>query len=200
MSRKSHETRQAEIVQGALDLAAEQGLSNVTTQAIADRVGIAQPTIFRHFKTRDAIFRSAMEWIATAMFKVLEGVFSASLPADERMQQLLRRQLEFIGKRRGVPRLLFSDRLHLEDPELKATVRRIMDRYIERLAGIIRDGMEAGLFRPELDPEVTARLIAATFQGLVMRWSIHDFDFPIEAQHASLWTYIRPVLIADTHV
>ena len=192
--RKSTDERRAEIVQGALEVAAERGLGHVTTQAIADRVGIAQPTIFRHFKTRDAIFRAAMEWIAKSLFAAMEGIFSADMPADERLRQLLDRQLRFVGKRKGIPRLLFSDRLHLEDPALKETVRAVMRRYTERLSGILEEGRQAGRFRPDIDPDQTAVMIAATFQGLVMRWSIHDFAYPIEEQADVIWRFIRPAL------
>ncbi|NIP72646.1 MAG: TetR/AcrR family transcriptional regulator, partial [Gammaproteobacteria bacterium] len=143
--RKTHEERKDEIVRGALELAAERGVKEVTAQAIADRVGIAQPTVFRHFKSRDAIFRAAMEWIAHSLFKVLEGL-GRSGPADARLQRLLARQLAFVSKQPGLPRLLFSDRLHLEDPELKATVRRVMERYVAHVEGILRDGVKTGRF------------------------------------------------------
>jgi len=193
--RKSGEERQAEIVQSALDLAAEKGLSNVTTQDIAGRVGIAQPTIFRHFPNRDAIFRATMEFVAGGLFKALEGLFSADMPADERLRRMLERQFAFISKRRGVPRLLFSDRLHLEDPELKATVRRIMERYQERVARILAEGKESGCFRADLDENEAAKMIAATFQGVVMRWSLYDFNFPIEEEAERLWRYIHAALV-----
>lgn len=190
IARKSHEARRAEIIQGALEVASEQGLGNVTTQAIADRVGIAQPTIFRHFKSRDAIFRAAMESIADALFRTLEGVFAADLAADVRLRRVLERQLGFVAKQRGVPRLLFSDRLHLEDPELKATVGRIMQEYTARLAGIVEDGVKSGCFRADLEPETTARFIAATIQGLLMRWSVSDFSFSLEKEAEPLWQFV----------
>lgn len=195
--RKSHEERKAEIIQGALELVSETGVKEVTAQAIADRIGIAQPTIFRHFKSRDAIFRAAMEWVSKALFAVLEGLNQAGGPADERLQKLLSRQLKFVSKQKGLPRLLFSDRLHLEDPELKATVRRIMDRYIAHLQDIIQSGIDSGEFRKDLDPALTARLIAATIQGLIMRWSIYEFSFNLEEEAPVLWDFFEPVLIDD---
>lgn len=193
--RKTHEERKEEIIQGALELAAENGVKEVTAQAIADRIGIAQPTIFRHFKTRDAIFRAAMEWIANTLFGVLEGVGRHGEPADQRLRKLLRRQLTFVSKQRGLPRLLFSDRLHLEDPQLKATVRRVMERYVHRLESILRDGIASGVFRKDLDPDATARWIAATVQGLLMRWSIYDFGFRLEGEITPLWRFLEPALI-----
>lgn len=195
--RKSHEERKAEIIQGALELASETGVKEVTAQAIADRIGIAQPTIFRHFKSRGAIFRAAMEWVSRALFTVLEGLNQAGGPARERLQKLLSRQLKFVSKQKGLPRLLFSDRLHLEDPELKATARRIMERYITHLETIIQSGIDSGEFRKDLDPAQTARFIAATIQGLIMRWSIYEFSFNLEEEAPVLWNFFEPILMTD---
>ncbi len=193
MYKRSSE-RKEEIVEVALELAAEQGIKNVTTQAIADRVGIAQPTIFRHFKTRDAIFLAAIEWIAGQLFRALEGFFTGDLPADERLRRLLNRQLNLISSKRGISRVLFSDRLHSEAPELKAAVRGVMDRYARHVAELIREGVQTGRFRSDIIPEEAARLIMAMIQGLIMRWSIYEFDFPLEKQGDSIWNFIWPAL------
>lgn len=158
---KPHEERKQEIIEAAMELAAEQGVKRVTTQAIADRVGIAQPTVFRHFKTRDAIFAAAIDWLAMGLFKALGVFFTGSGPADERLRKLIARQLEFISKNKGLPRLLFSDRLHLESPSLKAAVQKVMNRYTEQIANLIREGQESGCFRADLDPDETGRYVAA---------------------------------------
>lgn len=192
--RKPGEERREEIIQAALELAAEQGIKNTSAQAIADRVGIAQPTVFRHFKTRDAIYQAAIAWIAKRLFGALEGIFTGGQPADERLRTLLSKQLAFMSRRRGLPRVLFSDRLHLEDPALKAQVREVMDAYTARLAGLLREGVAQGHFRSDLDADEAALLIAAIVQGMLMRWSVSDFSFPLEAQGEVIYRYIWPAL------
>lgn len=178
-----------------LDLAAEKGVKQITTQAIADRVGIAQPTVFRHFKTRDAIFRATLEWMGKTMLAVLTPIMSGGGPPDERLRRLLSRQLQFISRRKGLPRLLFSERLHQDDPELKATVRRIMDAYAARVAELVREGMEQGCFRRELEPEQVAWFLVALIQGMVMRWSLSDFEMPLEEKGDELWKLLEPALV-----
>ncbi len=198
MGKPRHERRE-EIVRSALELAASRGVKRVTTQAIADRVGIAQPTVFRHFKTRDEIFSAAIAWLAKHLFEALEPTLNnEATPADRRLHALLETQLSFVASHKGLPRVLFSDRLHLESPILKKAVREVMERYIETVAGLIRDGIDSGCFDPGLDARVSAELIAATVQGLVMRWSIHDFDFPIEEQAGPLWRHLRSALTCPT--
>lgn len=195
--RKSGDERREEIIQAVLDLAAEQGVKQLTTQAIADRVGIAQPTVFRHFKTRDAILHAVMQTVGTAMLAVATTVLSGRGPADQRLRQLLQRQLEFISHRRGVPRVLFSERLHHEDPELKAVVRGVMDSYTGKIADLIAAGQAEGRFRAQLDPGETAMLVVALIQGLVMRWSISDFALDLEAQGEAVWRLLAPTLLSD---
>ncbi len=191
---KPSEQRRHEIIQATLELAAERGVKKVTTQAIADKVKIAQPTVFRHFKSRDAIFSAAIGFIAERLFQVLEGDFIGKAPADQRLQQLIRRQLTFVEGAKGLPRLLFSDRLHLESPQLKRTVRTVMERYIERIAALLKEGVESGCFRADLAPDSVAPWIAALVQGLVMRWSIYDFEFPLSEEAEGLWAFIEPAL------
>ena len=187
---KKHEQRKEEIIQGALELAAEQGVKRVTTQAIADKVGIAQPTIFRHFPNRDAIFGAAIEGVAAALFKILGRHFEGPEPADERLHAVVVNQLEFIERRQGIPRVLFSDRLHSESPGLKAVVQRIMSGYTARIARILEEGMAAGRFRADLEPEETARHIFAMIQGTLMRWSISDFSYSLGDEAERVWGFI----------
>jgi len=191
---KSHDIRKQEIVEATLALAAEQGLKNLTTQAIAERVGIAQPTIFRHFNSRDAIFGAVIGWVAENLFYVLEQLEHDPAPPDERLRRLLQRQLAFIGKRRGIPRVVFSDRLQVESPALKAAVREIYQRLLGRIARLLEEGRVCGCFRADLQPEQDARHIGALLQGTIMRWSVQDFSFPLEDEAEALWRFLRPAL------
>ncbi|MBE9504118.1 MAG: TetR/AcrR family transcriptional regulator [Proteobacteria bacterium] len=187
---KPHEERKEEIIKKTLELAAEEGVTRLTTQAIADRVGIAQSTIFKHFKTRDAIFSAAINWISGQIFRLLEETSRESTSPREQLQYLINRHLTLMSRHRGLPRLLFSDRLHLESPHLKKTVQQVMARYMTLVSDIIREGIEEDQFRNDVDPEETARCFVALLQGLILRWSIFDFSFPIEKEGEALWRFL----------
>jgi AcrR family transcriptional regulator len=185
--RKSHDQRRAEIIQGALDVAADRGISRATTAAIAARVGIAQPTIFRHFDDRDAIFHAALQSLGEGMQAELAPVLAdTATPPGQRLRALLRAQLGYIASQKGIPRLLFSDRLHLESPALKEAVRDNMRLFASGIATIVREG--AGEDLPATtDPDRAAWLVVGLVQGTVLRWSLMDFDFDLAAQADDLW-------------
>ncbi len=191
---KRHPERRQQIIASALELAAEQGVKRVTTQAIADRVGIAQPTVFRHFRSRDEIFAGAIAWLADRLLGALDGALGDDLPADRKLERLIQVQLAFVARHKGLPRVLFSDRLHLESPTLKKAVQQVMGRYTARVAGVVEEGIRQGRFRGDLEPMVAARFVAATVQGLIMRWSIFDFEFSLEAEAEDLWRFVHAAL------
>lgn len=191
---KPQEQRQQEIVQATMDLTAEVGIKKVTTQAIADKVGIAQPTIFRHFKTREAIFTAVIGWISINLFKAISKGMSPTAPADEKLHTLIKRQLNFINKHRAIPKVLFSDLLHLESPKLKTALQEVMNNYIKRVTQLLNEGVETGVFRENLDVDETARYLTALIQGLVLRWSIYEFSFSLEKEADLIWKFLQPNL------
>lgn len=191
---KPQEQRRKEIVHATMDLTAEHGIKRVTTQAIADRIGIAQATIFRHFKTRDDIFTSVISWIAENLSKaILSGTNPNDAP-DEQLRKLLQNQLTFINKHRAIPKVLFSDLLHLESPKLKTLLQELMNGYIQRITQLLQEGKDQNIFRKELDVDQTARYIAALIQGLVIRWSVYEFNFSLEKEAEIIWNFLQPVL------
>ncbi len=194
MTRKTGKERRAEIIQSSLELASEVGVGNVSTQAIADRVGIAQATVFKHFKTRNDIFRAVLEFVASKVFKVLEAQINSGNPADIRLKNFIERHLAMVNKMKGVPRLLFSDRLHVEDPELKKTVRGIITKLTENIEKLIKDGMAEGTFNPNVNAQHMARMVVTLVQGSIMRWSIFDFEHKLTDRSEEIWNVIWPAL------
>lgn len=194
--RKKQQERRQDIVEAVVALAAGQEGKDVTTQAIADRLGIAQPTVFRHFPSRDAIYQATIGWIAEGLSRLLDQAFASDQPSDERLRLLLQRQLEFISRHRGIPRILFSDRLHAESSRLRAQILAVIEAYERRIQTLLTAGMESGRFRPDLDPQETSRLIVVMVQGLTMRWSLGNFSFPLEKQGEALWRFLWPSLAA----
>lgn len=194
--------RKAEIIQSTLDLAARQGVAKVTTLAIANEVGIAHATVFRHFKTREAIFSASLSWIVDSMFAELEPVFSSNEPADVRLEDLIYTQLKFVSEHRGLPRLLFSDRLHMESEELKHIVKNAMNNFTKRITSLINEGIGEGVFSQDVQADSAAKYLIALFQGLMMRWSIFDFEFQIENESANLWRFysnaLKPHRVSST--
>lgn len=197
-TRKSHEERRAEIAQTALELAAERGVGNVSTQAIADRMGVSQATVFRHFDNRDEVFREAIAHVSRSVMQALGPIFmDKSTVGAVRLERLVHAHLAFVQSNRGIPALLFSDTLHQGSPVLKADVRKLMKGYAGRVAGLVLEGVKDGSIKADTDPTLLAQTVVTMVQGVVLRWSLFDHSFDLETQADVIWTIIRPALMAS---
>lgn len=193
--RKSHAVRREEIARTALELAGARGVAKVSTQAIADHMGVSQATVFRHFKTRDDVFLEAIALIKRDVMQVLSPIFDdKATPGAVRLQRLIHAHLGFVQDRHGIPALLFSDSLHQDAPALKAEVRQLMKAYAGRVAGLVMDGVADGSLRPNADPVLLGQTLVTMVQGVVLRWSLFDKSFDLQSQADVVWTLFRPAL------
>ncbi len=181
-TRKNAEERKKEIVAAAIRLAAEIGPDRVTTQRLADAVGLTQPAIFRHFPTKTEIW--------TAVGTTIVGSLDPA-PAQEadgnsvdQLRALVTRQLEFIAQNPAVTAILFSRELHAENDRLRAHFENMIANRLRRYTSLVEVARRDGdlVFAPS--PADAAALVLATIQGLAMRWSLQNrrFNLVVEGE------------------
>lgn len=177
-TRKPAAERKAQIVDEAMRLAAELGPDRMTTQKLADAVGITQAAIFRHFPSKSEIWQAVADRIDTPLpDKILE----LDEPPLDHLRAIVRRQFEFIVKTPSIPAILYSRELHAENEALRKQFSTMISRRLVLFSGLFKAAIEAGDLRAELDPDDAARLVLAFIQGTAMRWSMEERSFDLVA-------------------
>ena len=75
--------RRAATVEALIDLAARQNPSDITTAAIAERMGLTQGALFRHFPSKDAIVQACMTWVSERLLaRIDKAAAQATSPAE----------------------------------------------------------------------------------------------------------------------
>ena len=77
--------------------------------------------------------------------------------------------IEFVAEHPGVPRMIFGELQRTEETPAKRMVQTLIQRYSERLNGLLDKGKASGELSPSLDSEAAATLFIGTIQGLVMQ-------------------------------
>lgn len=170
--RLSAGERQDEIVRVAIELAATRGVDAVTTQDMADAMGLTQGAIFRHFPTKDDIWVAAIGWVRRQLMDKLEKAASKGDHPLDSLERMFHAHIGFIAKHPAIPRLIFSDELRNKNPHLKQLIQEILGGYEEKIATLLRAAKFQGLARADLDEESAATLFIGMIQGLVLQSSI----------------------------
>ncbi len=181
--RKSAAARRAEIVDTAIRLSAELGPDRVTTQHLADAVGVTQPAIFRHFASKTAIWEAVAEHIVSQV-ETLRGheITVAEGNPHDQLHQLVGHHFVHIEKNPAIPAILFSRELQASSEPLRSKFSAFMKSRGDEIAGLIQSAQAAGLHRAEIAADDAAQLVTAAVQGLSLRWLLENRAFDLTAE------------------
>jgi len=162
------EERRAVIVETVLTLAAEGNPSEITTAAIAERMGLTQGALFRHFPSKDAIWEAVMAWAARTLASRLEAAAASPTPLDA-LEAVFFAHIGFIAEYPGVPGIFFGELQRPGDSPARERARELMEGYGTRLRAILREGQATGQLSPAFDAGTAASLFVGIIQGLVLQ-------------------------------
>lgn len=174
--RKTGEQRRAEIIETALLLAAELGPDRITAEAIATRLGISQPAIFKHFPRKGDIWDAVIDQLLQSLSRVWRES-TIGKPPEQRLFALLDAHFAFIAAHPAVPMVLLSPELQTRHPPLRQTIMRLMGLFHSEL----RQTISAGTSPPD-NADQRAWMMLSLVQGIAIRWTLSGHAFDIRAE------------------
>lgn len=160
---EEHDQTRDKILQGALELFLKYGIRSVSMDDIARHLSISKKTIYQYFIDKDDIVTQStshhMDQV-NASFEELTKVSKNALDELMRIQNFMRKSMQELN-----PSLLF---------DLKKYHAKAWSGWIDHKNKNIRDsvvrnlkqGMEEGLYRSNLNPEILATLRVESIQWL----------------------------------
>jgi len=185
------EERRAVIVETVLALAADGNPSEITTAAIADRMGLTQGALFRHFPSKDAIWEAVMMWVSE---RLLERADQASLSASnplEGLEAVFSAHISFIAEYPGVPGIFFGELQRSEESPARKQARVLMEKYGGRILRMLDTGKEAGLIDEQVESRVAAGLFIGMIQGLVLQSRLSGAVASVSRNAAGVFALFR---------
>jgi len=193
-SSNPEETR-ARIMQAASQLFAEKGFSGTTTRAIAERSGVNEVTLFRHFGTKENLAKAIMDQFGgLAIAEDLSARFSGDYVQD--LTLVGHAMMKVMTERSDAMRMAICEAGNF--PEFQQVVaenprqlRRMLARYFERQmdVNLIHSGhpevlaqaflgmffsytVLRGFLLDSLQPEISSEEIVEQFVTLFVRGTL----------------------------
>src|SRR5581483_8464263 len=124
-SAAAYTAAQAPIVEAALVLFAEHGVSGTSLQMIADAIGVTKAAVYHHYKTKDEIVLA----VAQVILARLDAAVTAAERSRSRARELLvAAMIDLAVERRRVAGVLQRDPVMLRFLEEHEPFRRVMER------------------------------------------------------------------------
>ena len=137
-TRKTAEERRKDVLDAALDVFAEHGLSGGSTDEIARRAGISQPYLFKLFGTKKELFIASIERCFAETLETFEQAAEGKT-GDEALHAMGAAYGELIRSNRNRLRAQMQTYAACDDPEICEVVRNgygDIFAYAERVSGL----------------------------------------------------------------
>jgi len=162
-----HQQVAEDILAKAGTLFDELGYGRTSLQDIADAVGIARPSLYHYFRSKEEILAVLVERTTLSREVIADEVARMEAPPLERLSALLRRIGHAIAANPIGLRLTLNNAGSLPNDIQQRSIRSRRTVF-ELLSEILRDGMDAGILRP-MPPRDSAAIIIAALTGLQYR-------------------------------
>lgn len=161
--------RQAELTDAALRIIASKGISQLTTRALAEEVGLTTGAIFRHFATLEAL----LDAVALRVEAVLDSTYPpAELDARERLERFVQARSETVGSQLGIMRLVHSEQFVIALPkESSKRLAMCVRKSRQFVLKCIEEGQKSGAFRDDVDALSLVVIVTGTIQRLALSTS-----------------------------
>ncbi|MDF2671533.1 MAG: transcriptional regulator [Paenibacillus sp.] len=183
---KKKTDKQAKILEAAIEIFSEKGYAATSTSEIAQKAGVAEGTIFRHYKTKKDLLLSIAGPIATklvAPFLMRDFAKLLDLPynqVDEFFRAIARDRVIFARKNVKLIKILFHEVPF--QPELMEQVKGLLTNIVvQRIEKVVKHFQEQGQVI-EAPPWRIMRSAASMFIGMII---FHVFlmpEFPFDEE------------------
>jgi AcrR family transcriptional regulator len=153
------ETR-TRILNAALKLFAKQGYDGTTTRDLAERAGVAEGTLFRHFSNKKAIL---IEVATQGWIEILTDLLTelSEMGSYKAVAQVMRRRMLNLHQNADLLKVCFMEaQFH---PDLREKIQSdVIEKMTDVAEAFFQTAMEQGIYR-KMDPKLVARVFLGMF-------------------------------------
>lgn len=164
----------AEIVEAAFVEFSERGYHQTAISDIAQRLGIGHGTFYRHFANKRDILEHVIDDTVSKLQAVLSAenaplVVSSLSEYRAQCERISARFQEFAAANPRAIRLLLLEATSI-DPQMTQRVMSLIQLGGVFTASYLKNGVERGFFRADLDVEQTGHAITGLIMSGVLRY------------------------------
>ncbi|WP_230420648.1 TetR/AcrR family transcriptional regulator [Actinomadura soli] len=161
--------RREHLVRLAAELFAEKGFQATTVRNIADEAGIQSGSLYHHFDSKESIADEILSSFFSEIMSAYQAVLDRGDNPRDTVAGLVRVAFGTLEPHRAAVTVMQNDWNYLKGMARFAYLTKSEDEVEKMWVDTLRTGQEQGLFRADLDPKLTYRMIRDTI-WVAVRW------------------------------
>ena len=177
--------RQAEIVDAALKLIAEQGIQHLTIRNLSTAIGVTEAALYRHFPGKTEIIQAMVSRFEEDVDDIGELRGWAAIEAA------LVRRTELVLAKPDLARVVFAEELFKDSPETEQILHGMMQRHYKIMEQHFQEAVEDGVIRTDIPMDTLFRLILGPLRLLIKQWGLSGGSFDLRAKRDEMLSLMK---------
>ncbi len=197
MKVKAMTPRCEQIVDVAIELLSEGGISALTIKNLAGAVGVTEPALYRHFKCKMDILVAILNRLEANINSLFSKNMNSQDSILDQIQMIYTRVFHNFAAKPSMASVVFSEEIFRHDKRLSDHVSRIMDTVQEQILRLLRSKKGRAECRQDVPAKDLAKVIMGSSRFLVTRWRLSGYAFDLEKEGAALCKSLRLMIVAQ---
>lgn len=168
---REKQERRRTILRAAKQVFFEKGLVHATMDEIAERSELSKGALYLYFKSKEDLYLSLANEGMEILIRKFKEVAAKKLPGDTLLLKLGRVYYKFYEDYQDYFKILFfleHGDIHTKvSDELKNEVELKGAECLEVVAQVVKNGIDAGIFRKDIKPREIAAILWTNSNGII---------------------------------
>ncbi len=157
--------RRAEIHDTAAQLFREKGYHATRIQDVAEALGMQKGSLYYYIGSKEDLLRGIVEAPIEQMIADAREVLATGYPPDQKLVRVIEVHLRHFQEYRDMFGIFLREDLDLLDQTSDSDLRALVRTYDALWDDLLREGMEVGTFRADLEPPIVRKAIIGMCNG-----------------------------------
>lgn len=165
--------RQIEIMEAATNRISKFGIQNLTIKTLAEDIGLSEPALYRHFKSKNEILLSLLEYFKTEMKTRIQSISHKSTDTEgDKLRAIFNSQLQTFTDKPAIVSVIFAESIFHYEDNLSNKVSEIMDMMQDFVKNNISKGQDSGQYTKLIGSSTLTTIIIGGIRMTVLKWKL----------------------------
>lgn len=164
----------------AIEIINDLGIQRVSTKEIANRQGIAESTIYKHFNSKNEIILSVLDYYSQFDKDIIISAKKQAIHAIESIEIFINAYTEYYENYPAITSITQSYVMLLNNPAFVEKIKNIILHREEFVRGKLEEAKAQKLIDPAIDSEALADIFFGTFNRICCKWRMSNYNFSLK--------------------
>ncbi|MFN3928264.1 MAG: TetR/AcrR family transcriptional regulator [Thermoflexus sp.] len=167
MARRGNGNRRKDILRAAGRLFSQRGYYGTSIRDIARAIRLQGGSLYAHIASKEELLWEIVDEAAQAFLSGLEPIVRSEHPPLEKLRLAVAAHLRVVTERQDAA-VVFNHEWRALSPKRRSEILARRDAYEVLFREILREGINAGVFRADLDVPLLTRFILTALNGVAV--------------------------------